>query len=84
MASKNKFKFLNGSLPIPHPFDSAHEARERCNNLVHSRIVNYVSPCIAQSVIYAGHASEVWRDLKEIFLQGDLVGISELQQEISG
>lgn len=49
MASKNKFKFLNGSLPIPHPFDSAHEARERCNNLVHSRIVNYVSPCIAQS-----------------------------------
>lgn len=37
---------------------------------------------IAQSIVFLESAINVWRDLKELFSQGDLIRISELQQEI--
>ena len=80
--TKNKFRFLDGSLPMPESFDPSYEAWERCNNLVHSWIVNSVSPSIAQSIIYMEIAAEVWTDLRELFSQGDQVRIAELQHEL--
>lgn len=50
--------------------------------LVHSWLVNSVSPSIAQSIVFMENACDVWVDLKERFAQGDLVRISELMQEI--
>jgi len=47
------------SIPVPDPFHPSYDALERCNNLVHSWIINSVSPSIAQSIIYKDLASEL-------------------------
>lgn len=52
LIGKNKFKFVDGSISAPDPFHPSYDAWERCNNLVHSWIINYVSHSIAQSIIY--------------------------------
>jgi hypothetical protein len=44
--------------------------------------MNSVDPSVAQSIVFIENASDVWIDLKERFSQGDLVRVSELQQEI--
>jgi len=44
---KNKFNFGDGSIPIPDEDDLNHTTWERCNNLVHRRIINSITPTIA-------------------------------------
>ncbi|XP_050890949.1 uncharacterized protein LOC127096421 [Lathyrus oleraceus] len=44
--------------------------------------MNSVSDSISQSIVFMENALDVWNDLKERFSQGDLMRISELQQEI--
>jgi hypothetical protein len=80
---KMKFEFVDGSIsPIFDEFDPLFRAWNQCNMLVHSWLVNSVSPSIAQSIIFMENTYDVWVDLKERFAQGDLVRISELIQEI--
>ncbi|GAU25332.1 hypothetical protein TSUD_375950 [Trifolium subterraneum] len=70
-------------VPVPaDQFDPSFQSWNRCNMLVHSWIMNSVSECIAQSIVFMENAFDVWNDLKERFAQSDLVRISELQQEI--
>jgi len=63
-------------------FDPRYDAWHRCNNLVHSWIVNSVTPNIAQSILYAESVADVWIELKERFAQGNSVRVAELQQEL--
>jgi len=78
-----KFEFVDGTISLVYDdFDPLFHLWNRCNMLVHSWIVNYVSPLIAQSIVFMENACDVWNDLKERFAQGDLVRISELMQEI--
>lgn len=48
---KNKLLFLDGSIPIPPTDDLNRSAWERCNYMVHSWILNSVSPQIAQTIV---------------------------------
>lgn len=73
LISKNKWKSIDGSIPVPDRFDPSYDAWERCNNLIHSWIINSVSPPIAQSIIHTKLVIVVWKNLKERFAQGDLV-----------
>jgi hypothetical protein len=83
LGAKLKLEFIDGFLPQPlDPFDPSIRAWNRCNMLVHSWIMNSVSDSIAQSIVFMENALDVWNDLKERFSQGDLIRISELQQEI--
>ncbi|KAK2451623.1 putative mitochondrial protein [Trifolium repens] len=83
LGAKLKIEFIDGTLPQPlDPFDPSIRAWNRCNMLVHSWIMNSVSDSIAQSIVFMENALDVWNDLKERFSQGDLIRISELQQEI--
>ncbi|GAU32656.1 hypothetical protein TSUD_219060 [Trifolium subterraneum] len=83
LGAKLKFEFLDGSIPIPaDSFNPSYRSWNRCNILIHSWIMNFVDPAIAQSIAFMDNASDVWLDLKERFSQGDLVRVSELQQEI--
>jgi len=52
LIGKNKFKFVDGSIPASNPFHPSYDAWERCNNPFLSWIINYVSSSIAQSIIY--------------------------------
>jgi hypothetical protein len=83
LGAKLKFEFLDGSIPAPiDAFDPTYRSWNRCNMLIHSWIMNSVDPSIAQSIVFMENASDVWLDLKERFSHGDLVRVSELQQEI--
>lgn len=83
LGGKMKIEFIDGSLPVPaDSFDPSLRAWNCCNMLVHSWIMNSVSDSIPQSIIFMENALDVWNDLKGRFYQGDLIRISELQQEI--
>jgi hypothetical protein len=83
LGAKMKLDFIDGSIPIPtDAFDPSFRAWNRCNQLVSSWILNSVSPSIAQSVVFLENAIDIWNELRERFSQGDLIRISELQQEI--
>ncbi|GAU46782.1 hypothetical protein TSUD_351810 [Trifolium subterraneum] len=84
LGAKNKFDFVDGSIPIPDPFDPSFKAWSRCNMLVHSWIMNSVEESIAQSIVFLDNALDVWIELKERFSHGDFIRISELQVEIYG
>ncbi|RVW67842.1 hypothetical protein CK203_060995 [Vitis vinifera] len=55
----------------------------RCNDMVHSWIVNTLNPEIADSVIYYSTAHEVWEDLCERFSQSNAPRIFEIQRDIA-
>jgi len=81
LAMKNKFKFVDGSIPIPEEDDLNYAAWERCNNLVHTWIINSISPSIAQSVVFIDNVVDIWNDLKDRFMRGDSIQVSQLQEE---
>lgn len=83
LGGKMKIEFIDGSHPVPtDSFDPSLRAWNCCNMLVHSWIMNSVSDSISQSIVFMENALDVWNALKERFSQGDLIRISELQQEI--
>ena len=65
--AKNKLGFFNGTIKAPsketHPDDYA--TWSRCNDMVHSWIVNTLNSEISDYVIYYTSAHEVWEDLRE-------------------
>jgi len=82
LISKNKMGFITGSIPVPNTQSPLYPPSKHCNNLIISWLLNSVSQSIAQSVIYFDHATDIWNDLRELFSQGDLLHILEVQEEI--
>ncbi|RVX09347.1 hypothetical protein CK203_015309 [Vitis vinifera] len=83
--SKNKLGFVNGSIKAPsEEIDpEGYATWSRCNDMVHSWIVNTLNPEIANSVIYYSTAHEVWEDLCERFSQSNAPRIFEIQRDIA-
>jgi len=65
LLSKNKLKFVDGSIEAPSKTDALYEAWERCNVMVIAWITRSMSNQIAQSVIYIDDAKELWKDYKK-------------------
>lgn len=82
LASKNKIKFIDGTLPLPAKTDTMYSTWDHCNTMVVSWIDKSLSSLIAQSVLWIDKAVDIWNDLKDRFSQGDVIHISELQKEI--
>ncbi|KAK0607454.1 hypothetical protein LWI29_015338 [Acer saccharum] len=83
--SKNKLGFVNGSINAPSKTTDpeSYAAWSRCNDMVHSWIINTLSPEISDSVIYYSTANEVWEDLRERFSQSNAPRIFEIQRDIA-
>nr|XP_025625589.1 uncharacterized protein LOC112717878 [Arachis hypogaea] len=64
LRSKNKVKFLDGSIPKPAENQPLFEAWDRCNNILLSWLNLSLSPEIAKSVMWISNASDLWKDLK--------------------
>ena len=81
--SKNTLGFVNGSIAAPSPETDpeGHASWSRCNDMVHSWIINTLNPEISDSVIYYSTATEVWDDLGELFSQSNAPRIFEIQRE---
>ncbi|GAU20316.1 hypothetical protein TSUD_337970 [Trifolium subterraneum] len=82
LRSKNKIHFLNGTLPRPMDEDRDSLAWDRCNTMLMSWLINSVEPEIARSVLWMDNASEIWKELRDRFYQGDVFRISDIQEEI--
>nr|CAD1839766.1 unnamed protein product [Ananas comosus var. bracteatus] len=82
LSAKNKIGFVDGSIKVPTPSDLKFHIWQRCNDMVLSGILNAIHPDLAESVIYAKTAADVWEDLKERFSQGDDSRIFQIRQEI--
>lgn len=83
LAMNNEFKFVYGSIPIHDDDDLNRSAWERCNNLVHTWIINSITPSIAQSVVFIENAVDMWNDFKDRFMRGDRIRVAQLQHEIA-
>ena len=66
--SKNKLGFFNGiKAPSEETDPEGYATWSRCNDMVHSWIVNTLNPEITDSVIYYSTAHKVWEDFREQF-----------------
>ena len=46
LGAKNKFNFVDGSIPIPDTLDPSYKAWSCCNMIIHSWIINSVAESI--------------------------------------
>ncbi|WVY89153.1 hypothetical protein V8G54_034667 [Vigna mungo] len=81
LSAKNKVEFVLGSAIQPAKTDVTFPAWFRCNSIVVSWLLHFVSPSIRESIIWMDNAIDIWNDLKNRFAQGDLARISTLQME---
>ncbi|XP_014522189.1 uncharacterized protein LOC106778713 [Vigna radiata var. radiata] len=81
LSAKNKLEFILGTTIQPLKTDASFPAWFRCNSMVVSWLLHFVSPSIRESIIWMDHAIDIWTDLKNRFAQGDLARISMLQME---
>lgn len=83
LSAKNKVEFVDGSIQGYASNHPLHAAWKRTNNMVVSWMVHSVSPSIRQSILWMDDARDIWKDLKSRYSQGDLLRISELQQDMA-
>lgn len=81
LAMKTKFKFVDGSIQVPDEDNLDRSAWERCNNLVHTWIINSITPSIAQSVVFIENAIDMWNDLKDRSIRAYRIRVAQLHQE---
>ncbi|KAG7543853.1 Reverse transcriptase RNA-dependent DNA polymerase [Arabidopsis thaliana x Arabidopsis arenosa] len=80
--AKNKFAFVDGSLPRPPEYDPSFRVWSRCNSMVKSWILNSVTKQIYKSILRFNDASEIWRDLITRFHITNLPRSYQLTQQI--
>ncbi|KAE9617867.1 putative transcription factor interactor and regulator CCHC(Zn) family [Lupinus albus] len=81
---KNKFPFIDGTLLKPSKDDPYFNLWDRCNTLILSWLNHSIYKSILQSVLWMDTPYEVWQDMKEMYNQGDVFRICDLQEEIYG
>ncbi|XP_072090404.1 uncharacterized protein [Arachis hypogaea] len=84
LKSKNKLKFVDGSLKKPDKNDPLFELWDRCNTYVLAWIKISLNPEITRSMMWSKVAYELWEDLKHRYHEGDRIRIAELQEELYG
>nr|KYP36331.1 hypothetical protein KK1_042553 [Cajanus cajan] len=82
LETKNKEKFVLGTLAYPPSTDPLHDAWKRCNKMVMSWLTRSMTPSIKQSVMWMDTAADIWCDLLECFSHGDKLRIANLQEEL--
>jgi len=83
LGAKNKLAFIDGTIPIHDLLDLNRGAWERCNHLIHSWILSYVSESIAQTIVFHDSAISVWDNLKEWFAKVHCICIASLRSTIN-
>ncbi|XP_022631734.1 uncharacterized protein LOC111240608 [Vigna radiata var. radiata] len=82
LETKNKDKFVLGTISCPPPTDVLHEAWKRCNKMVISWLTRSMTLPIKQSVMWMDFASAIWNDLYQRFSHGDKFRIVDLQEAL--
>jgi hypothetical protein len=83
LISKNKLKFVDGTLNPPPVSDLLHEPWLRCNNMVLSWLQRCISETIAKSILWCDRASVVWQRLEKRFAQDDIFRVADILEELA-
>lgn len=78
LISKNKLKFVDGTLNLPAVSDPLYDPWIRCNNMVLSWIQRSISETIAKSIMWCDRVAVVWKCLERRFTHGDIFRIADL------
>ncbi|XP_071719068.1 uncharacterized protein [Rutidosis leptorrhynchoides] len=81
--AKNKFGFLDGSIPTPAEGSNDFMNWRRCNAMVRGWLVNSMEKEIKMSVKYAITARDIWTDLQERFDKENAPRAYELRRSVS-
>jgi hypothetical protein len=83
--AKNKLGFIDGTIQIPSATNQPddHALWKRCNDMILSRILNSITPELADSVIYSTTTQEVWEDLRDRFSQSNAPRIFQIERDIT-
>ncbi|KAI5330422.1 hypothetical protein L3X38_029820 [Prunus dulcis] len=84
LTAKNKIGFVDGSIERPSSTKKSdeHTLWDRCDKMVLSWLLNSVDSDLADSVVYAATAREIWQDFEDRFSQGNAPRIFQIQKMI--
>lgn len=82
LISKNKDRFIDGSLKKPAVSVPLYASWIRCNSIVLAWIHRSISDSIARSVLWIDTAVGVWKNLKIRFSHRDIFRISDIQEDL--
>ncbi|XP_006586496.1 uncharacterized protein [Glycine max] len=82
LSVKNKVAFIDGSVPMPTIADPTYAAWTRGNNVVISRLYNFVSKDIITNILFANTTKEIWDDLKTRFSRKNGPRIFQLRRQL--
>lgn len=83
LSYKLKLGFVDGTYPKPTGNAPLLAHWMRCNNMVTSWLLNYVSIDIRNSIVYMKYASDIWIDLQVRYSQSNFPKLFQLRSEIS-
>ena len=64
LSSRNKFGFVNGSIPQLDPSFPLYNSWSRCNTIVLSWLTNSLSMDLKATVMYINTTRDLWIDLR--------------------
>ena len=82
LKGRNKFRFVNGSLPVQDSTHPDYARWHRVNNIVMSWIPHSIYRSLAYTILYAKDAAIVWVDVKSRFSTVNGLHIYELECHI--
>jgi len=82
LKSKNKLKFVDGTILKPEASDSSYATWDQCNTFILSWITHSLSPEIYHSLLWFDDCYLLWQDLKHIYHQGDVFRNTLLQEKL--
>ena len=83
LSGRNKFGFLDGSIPTPDLSHPLYNVWHRANTTILSWMVNSLSKDLATSAMYIHTARDLWIDMRDRFSQPNVPRFFEIQKEIS-
>ena len=83
LSARNKFGFVNGSIPKPDPSSPLFNSWSRCNTTVLLWLTNSLSMDLKAIFMYINTVRDLWIDLKDKLSQGNTPKLFELPKEIS-
>ncbi|XP_019096461.1 PREDICTED: uncharacterized protein LOC109130846 [Camelina sativa] len=80
---RNKLGFIDGTISKPSSDHRDYGSWSRCNDMVSTWLMNYVSKKIGQSLLFIPTAKEIWKDIISRFKQDDAPKVYEIEQKLS-
>ena len=82
LSTKSKLSFVDGSFPKPQSASPNLKKWMKCNDIVVSWILNVLTKPIADNIIYAKTARQMWVDLEERFAQVNGAKLYQVKKEM--